>query len=760
MDCEKINICSYNCCSLLKNIEVVRKLTTQNFDIIMLQETFVVENMMWKLDYIDEEYDSVGVSAKLSERAKVAMAGRPEGGMAILLRKKSYINIRSTIIHDNFVVVNITIFNLNIALVNVYIKSDLWEAVTLQQYLQTLSELGTIIRDINFDLIYFIGDFNADPHSGRAWRSLNSFMEEHELICFDVDQLNPDTYTFVGHSNSFCRWLDHVVGRHHDDVKVGNVSVLSDMIGSDHLPLSFSLAFRKKVEFSQETSSQLESNIKGDIYRVNWNKLNVNDINKIGDKVNSNLEEIFNELTFPCNVNGCRNKSHINYIDKQYKAICNAVELGTTDYSSSVVKLNKFKVIPGWNRGVKSLHTRAREKYLQWVSSGRVRGTSQHNEMVESRKNFKQALHECKVNENAEACTSIMEKFINKDKRQFWKEVKKKRGRGKKPTSIDGKHSKADIIDIFKDKYLFNQTNVNNNSQREFMAQFREYWEHSTKMFLCVSPVSLKRSIIRLNNGVGSDGIHSVFLKNASDTFLNILSKFFNACLLHCYLPCDLLKGNIKPIVKNNKGILTDSDNYRPIMQSSCLLKLFEFIILDVLEEKIDLNSRQFGYRKGTSATDACLILKEVMHSNLKLINKGIITFIDLSKAFDSVDHFLLGQKLIKHGIPSDLIFIIMHYLRNQAANIMWQGVQGCYYLIELGVRQGGILSPFLFKLYINEIIANIVEIKEGCYLGITKINIIAYADDIVLLANSIKDMDELYQQFSNDVDLHRLKIN
>ena len=71
----------------------------------------------------------------------------------------------------------------------------------------------------------------------------------------------------------------------------------------------------------------------------------------------------------------------------------------------------------------------AREKYLQWVSSGRVRGTSHHNEMVESRKNFKEALHLCKVNENDEACTSIVENIINKDKREFWSEVEKKRGK-------------------------------------------------------------------------------------------------------------------------------------------------------------------------------------------------------------------------------------------------------------------------------------------------------------------------------------------
>ena len=139
-----------------------------------------------------------------------------------------------------------------------------------------------------------------------------------------------------------------------------------------------------------------------------------------------------------------------------------------------------------------------------------------------------------------------------------------------------------------------------------------------------------------------------------------------------------------------------------------------------------------------TSTTDACLILKETI--NKYSTNKGekaFCLFVDLSKAFDTVNHFKLGHMLLRKNIPPDIIFFIMFYLRNQTARILWHGTGGSYRRIEKGVRQGGILSPFLFKLYIDEALAEISANEIGCTLGTLRINILAYADDLVLIAEN-----------------------
>ena len=250
----------------------------------------------------------------------------------------------------------------------------------------------------------------------------------------------------------------------------------------------------------------------------------------------------------------------------------------------------------------------------------------------------------------------------------------------------------------------------------------------------------------KLSNGEGHDGIHTQFLRRASENFLCLLSKFMIACYTHCFIPNNLLNGDINPTIKDTKGNVTESSNYRPVMQSSCILKLLELHILEVITEKIHFSPMQFGFKSQTSTTDACLILKETVNSYISKGGKAYALFVDLSKAFDNVNHFILGRILIQRNIPPDIVLLIMYYLRNQKARIIWNGKKGNYHIIEKGVRQGGILSPLLFKLYVDDLLGEITDSGTGCRLGILRINVIAYADDIVLLANTREQLAKLYQ--------------
>ena len=169
-----------------------------------------------------------------------------------------------------------------------------------------------------------------------------------------------------------------------------------------------------------------------------------------------------------------------------------------------------------------------------------------------------------------------------------------------------------------------------------------------------------------------------------------------NACYSHCFVPESLLYGDINPTIKDTKGNNTVSPNYRRVMQSSFLLKLFEIHVLDILKEKVHFNIRQFGYEQFRSTTDACLVLKETVNKYISNKDSKVYgLFVDLSKAFDKVDHFRLGRIFLERKLPPDLILFLMYYLRNQKARIVWKGKHGDYVQIEHGVRQGGILSPF-----------------------------------------------------------------
>ena len=115
---------------------------------------------------------------------------------------------------------------------------------------------------------------------------------------------------------------------------------------------------------------------------------------------------------------------------------------------------------------------------------------------------------------------------------------------------------------------------------------------------------------------------------------------------------------------------------------------------------------------------------------------------------------------LINEEIPIDIIFILMHYFWNQSAKIVWNDASIEYRQIEWGLRQGGILSPFLFKFYINSVINDISHMDEGCSIGISKINILAYADDIALVANSVKQVSLLYNRLKCRLQGLGLQLN
>lgn len=751
-----LRICSFNCCSLKKNINLVRELTTSGYDFVFLQETFITEEKLGILGCIDENYDAVGVGATLSEKSLTSMAGRPEGGLAILWKKNSHFKVNKIVLENRAILINIKIHGRDVILVNVYLNSDLWEPSTLNKYLESLSMLQDFINTFYYGAFYIIGDFNADPLSGRAWDNLSNFMHKNSLVCFDVDQLNLDTFTFVGYGNSSSRWLDHIIGENHKDIDVCHIKVLNEINGSDHLPLHFCLNFKGALFPSVEGEFNIEENSEP---FVNWNKLNNNDLMYISENVNRILMEICDLPIINCMKIGCRNPEHLKEIDNFYSAIVQSVNEATLKYKTKSIKLNKYKVIPGWNRRVKLLHNIARKKYLYWVENGKMRDTPDHDAMLTTRRDFKKALNECRKNEQREIGDSITQKFSVKNKAQFWKEVKRQKRCTKHAGVIDGNTNNSEIKEIFVQKFLLGQATLDANEETEFTEKLKTAWLMRKKFCLQTSSISLKKIIEKLNFGMGHDGIHSIFLKTASDSFLQFLAHFYNLCYSHCYLPEELLKGNITPIPKDNKNV-TESSNYRPVMQSSCLLKIFESHILDILKEKLSIDCRQFGFQSGCSTTDACFLLKEVMYKYAKMKQAGFATFVDLSKAFDRINHFVLGNKLLYSGLPPDIVLIILHYLRNQKANIKWQNYMSLYYYIENGVRQGGVLSPFLFSFYINDIIKEIGDMETGCSYGFCKVNIIAYADDLVLLAASQKDMDALYSMLCTKIAEHNLLIN
>ena len=221
-----------------------------------------------------------------------------------------------------------------------------------------------------------------------------------------------------------------------------------------------------------------------------------------------------------------------------------------------------------------------------------------------------------------------------------------------------------------------------------------------------------------------------------------------------------MMRGIITPIVKNKLGDLTTSDNYRPVMSSSVFLKLLEYCILHKIESLSELNDRQHGFRSQYSTESACLVLKET----ISYYNNGgsdvYGCFVDIRKAFDSVNHSILVNKLVEYGIPKIYVNLVKFLYSNQMVQVRYMSEYSGEWRISNGVRQGGVLSGLFFGIYIDSLISNISRQKIGCKLGIASSNIIAYADDIVLLAPSAGGLQLLIDKAVKEAESIDLNFN
>ena len=125
--------------------------------------------------------------------------------------------------------------------------------------------------------------------------------------------------------------------------------------------------------------------------------------------------------------------------------------------------------------------------------------------------------------------------------------------------------------------------------------------------------------------------------------------------------------------------------------------------------------------------------------------NGSVFTcFLDASKAFDRVNHSLLFDKLCVRGVPFYLIRLLVYWYEHQRMCVRWGGVYSSSFTVTNGVRQGGILSPYLFNVYVDDLSVKLNSCHVGCYYSGGCINHLMYADDLVIMSPSVAGLYKL----------------
>lgn len=132
----------------------------------------------------------------------------------------------------------------------------------------------------------------------------------------------------------------------------------------------------------------------------------------------------------------------------------------------------------------------------------------------------------------------------------------------------------------------------------------------------------------------------------------------------------------------------------------------------------------------------------------------------DLSKAFERVDHRILLKKIKNKQVPNFVVNILSSIFENSTASVYFGGSTSAEWSLKQGVRQGGVLSAYLFNIYVDDILCKMSKLKAGCTLGISRVNVLAYADDLVLLAPSVYALQYLINEISTLIHEHKLILN
>jgi retron-type reverse transcriptase len=238
----------------------------------------------------------------------------------------------------------------------------------------------------------------------------------------------------------------------------------------------------------------------------------------------------------------------------------------------------------------------------------------------------------------------------------------------------------------------------------------------------------------------GLDGFHVRLLKLAAPVICKSLAYICNLSLYTATFPHDWKRAKVTPIYKD--GDKYDVCNYRPISVLPVISKILERAVHDQLYDyltKFDvLNSNQSGFRKSHSTNTTLLDVSDYI---LHHMNDGKVTaaiFLDLKKAFDTVNHKILIDKLYLYGVKGKALDWFTSYLLHRSQIVNINASFSDPKNIDIGVPQGSILGPLLFIIYVNSL-SDCVTCK--CVM---------YADDTTLLCSS-SDPDSLQSELNSN---------
>lgn len=747
-------------------------------DIILLQEHFLLQANVYKISNVLCNYD-LNVQPALKP-ANVISGGRASGGLCILWKKNLCDKVDKVLTNNSRIVANIFHFGItSLLIMNCYFPNDPQTTSYSDDKLFTLlNDIKVIIDCYDFNHFIIAGDLNCDFSRNTGFVNIiNDFLSSHDLIStwnlYDISH----TYTHTdGVSKSK---IDHFIVNENNLNSIKDAGILNISTNkSPHSPIFMNYIVNcssnvsddvncstNVSDFNDKTPLKNKYIFKNatDIELCNWK--NYCDINLMN-------------LTFSniCNDYNCTNHSCHDNIDDNVsnliKILNNSCVECIPSIKPAVVNDNKH-CIPGWKEHVAPFKLESDYHRAIWISAGKPMhdflNYGNYHPLYVAMKHYRNQYHfairRLKKSTDLVKHNNMLNSCILGGS-DIFNEIKKLRKNNSfKVNNIDGFNNDNLISNHFAGKYDKLYNSLSNDKYSNDLIKLNNTINESIND-VCIIDILHKFNVYSVRNAclklkIDKSDVNEYFPSNcfikAPFSLYEKLYDIFVSFFVHGYVSSILLGCALTPIVKNKLGNLCNSDNYRAIAISSLFLKIFDLCIIDLCKNELVNHDLQFAYQVNSSTTLCSWAALEV--ANYFVCRKSAVyaCILDCTKAFDNVNFVKLFTKLLSCKVNCLIIRCLLFIYMNQYCFVRWNGYNSDQFGVSNGVRQGAILSPLLFSLYLNDLIEILCKSQIGCKIGPHYYGIFVYADDIILMCPSrtgLQSMIDICSNYAFDHDL------
>jgi hypothetical protein len=776
-----LSFLNYNVCGLLSKLNSPDLIhLIQNNDIITLTETFL------KTDIDPCILQDFVVYSSLAK--KLSKQGRYSGGVSVLVKKSLGDHVeRVQVKEDNTVAVKISKdlmgTSKDVMYVSMYMPpydSNFWNTCMYGYGLELLENCITDLYSKHNDcFIFFSGDLNArtaennysgvDPEDFEDMLTTNKekmgtcmferyshdkerniFGEQLLEFCnvYDCVILNglveysfDDSYTYVGEAGSSV--IDYFVASVEllNEWRFRSLSV-GDLVDSDHLPVQLSILSGKRPSCND---SKEDRKITGDHFqKMIWE---------------NEKEAMFKEKL--------QNEQNTALLLEASKLVDNDIDAAITIFvkclneaSQCMVKTCRQSTVQ--NAPWFDLECKNEKKTCKRLLKifRKTRSENNRREYVESRNKYKRMLRNKKIQFRANMAQSISGNIG--DSSLFWKELKKLGGLSQRKVKND--ISMDTWYQHFKDVFSQGNTNKDNASERDYDVIEDE--ASSLNQPISKEEIIEAVKLLKCNKAPGPDGVIAEMIKIGAPVTVDFLVKLFNHVFATGVYPREWAKAIVVPIHK--KGNVNEPDNYRGVslinIISKCYTSILNRRLNTWLQNSEKIVENQAGFRKNYSTTDNIFTLHSVVQKCMNIKGRKLyVAFVDLKRAFDSVNHELLLEVVNTEGVKGKF-FLSLKSMYESLISCVRSGTECSeYFDCPVGVRQGCVLSPTLFSVFINQL-AN--SVNESGIHGVqflptlVELFILLFADDIVLLSTTPGGLQVQLNCLKDCCDRLKLTVN